>query len=126
MAASVLALGLAGCGGDGAPDPSAFCAAIESLREDDPFEELAIASPGEMRDAFADLAERAGDAADDAPEDAEVQADRYVAAIEVLRGELAGAGYDPRRVDTTRYAAGVREYQAAAGSLTNAADATCS
>jgi hypothetical protein len=122
-----IAVLLAGaCGGDGrAPDPEAFCAAFEELRANDPFAELAVASPGEMRDAFAELAAGAEQMAQTAPDDVEVQARRYAEAVEDLRAELAGAGYDPRLVDTRRYGAGVRTYTEAAESLGNAAGALC-
>jgi len=116
---------LAGCGGDDEGDPAAFCRAVEELREGDPFADLAVASPGEMRDAFTALAEGAERIAEAAPPDAEVQADRYVDAIEVLRDELAGAGYDLRRLDTQRYGEGVEAYTEAATSLGNAARARC-
>jgi hypothetical protein len=126
-AAGALALAalLAGCGSDGGGDPAAFCAAVDDLRGNDPFADLAVASPGEMRDAFAALADGARRIDDAAPESAEVQARRYAEAVEVLRDELAGAGYDPRQVDVQRYGDGVDDYTAAATSLGNAADATC-
>lgn len=121
-----LAALLVGCGDDdGSGDPAAFCAAVDELRSNDPFAELAVASPGEMRDAFAALAEGAQRIADAAPEPARVQARRYAERIDVLRDELAGAGYDPRQVDVQRYADAVDDYREAATSLGNAADATC-
>jgi len=124
----VLAAGLvlAGCGGDdGAGDPAAFCRAVDELREGDPFADLAVASPGEMRDAFAALARGADRIADAAPDDAEVQADRYVDAVAALRDELAGAGYDLRRLDVARYQDAVAAYGEAATSLGNAARSRC-
>lgn len=123
----VIALAVAGCGGDGrSPDPQAFCAEIESLRADDPFAELLVASPGEMRDAFAELRAGAGRIADAAPSEVEVQARRYRDAVDDLVDQLNAAGYDPRTVDALAYRDATETYSAAASSLDNAADATCS
>jgi len=116
---------LGGCGGDDGGDVAAFCEAVEDLRDDDPFEELQIASPGEMRDAFADLAVGVDRIADAAPEEARSQARRYADAVEDLRDELAGAGYDPTRVDQLDYGQAVAAYTEGAVSVDNAADALC-
>ena len=113
------------CGGDDAPDPEAFCAGIERLRESDPFAELTVASPGEMRDAFSLLARGAARVAEAAPDDAAVQARRYADAVEGLRDEMAGGGYDLTQVDRARYREGVEDYGEAATSLANAARAIC-
>lgn len=115
---------LAGCGEDEG-DLATFCRAVEDLRADDPFAELEIASPGEMRDAFAELAEGVERIAAAAPEEIGSQADRYADAVGSLRDELAGAGYDPTRVDTLRYGQAVAAYTEAATSVGNAADASC-
>lgn len=125
LVAALLPLALSGCGGGADAEVAAFCSAIEALRDDDPFAELTVASPGEMRDAFAVLAEGADRAADVAPDDAAVQARRYADAVEALRDELAGGGYDPTQVDTRRYRDGVEAYGEAATSLANAARARC-
>lgn len=116
---------VSGCGDDDDGDLAAFCAAVEDLRDDDPFAELAIASPGEMRDAFADLADGVDRIADAAPAEARTQARRYADAVQDLRDELAGAGYDPTRVDSLDYGRAVAEYTEAAVSIDNAADALC-
>ncbi len=121
---AVGALAVAGCGDDDG-DEAAFCDAVAALRDDDPFAELALATPAEMRQAFDALAAGADRIADAAPGDAGVHADRYRDAVDDVRDELAGAGYDPTRVDGRRYARAVEEYTAAAGSLDNAADARC-
>ncbi len=127
LAALVLVAGVAaGCGGDDRGDLTAFCAAMDDLRAADPFADLAVASPEDMRDAFGELADSAKRVADAAPPDARVQADRYAAAIEALRGELAGAGYDPTRLDSLRYRQATDEYTAAAVSLDNAGTSACS
>jgi len=122
---AALALVPAACGDGGGADPEAFCAAFEDLREDDPFAELTVASPGEMRDAFDRLADGAEGMADAAPDEADVQADRYAAAVDALREEMAGAGYALTQLDRDRYGDAVREYQRAADSLANAARAVC-
>lgn len=119
------ALALAGCGDGGGGDEATFCAAIEALRADAPFAELAVATPAEMRDAFDALTTGAGRIAAAASGDVAVPADRYRDAVDAVRDELAGAGYDPTRVDNRRYARAVEEYSAAADSLDNAADARC-
>ncbi len=116
--------GLGACGDDGA-DPTAFCRGVTGLRDDDPFEDLPLASPAEMRDAFAALDAAATSIARVAPDQAEVQADRYAASVDALVDELSAAGFDPRRVDPTRYRGAVADYTEAAVSLDNAADAAC-
>lgn len=125
VAMALLPLALSSCGGGDEADPEAFCAGIEQLREDDPFAELTVASPGEMRDAFAVLASGAGRVAEDAPDDAAVQARRYAEAVEALQDEMAGGGYDLTRVDRDRYRDRVEDYDEAATSLANAARAIC-
>jgi len=124
VGALAVCLLLAGCGNDGG-DLASFCDAVEELRSEDPFADLPLASPAEMRDAFAELAEAAGRIEGQAPEETSVQAGRYADAIDALRDELAGAGYDPTLVDNLRYADAVSEYTDAAISLDNAADASC-
>lgn len=131
MVVALVGLVLTGCaddgggGGGGGGDPAAFCAAFDDLREGDPFADLAVASPGEMRDAFAALADGAERIADAAPPDAGLQARRYADAVEALRDELAGGGYDLTQVDHGRYRDGVEAYGRAATSLANAARARC-
>lgn len=115
---------LAGCGEDEG-DLASFCEAVEDLQNDDPFADLAIASPGEMRDAFAELAAGVDRIAAAAPQEIGSQADRYADAVESLRDELAGAGYDPTRVDQLRYGQAVASYTEAATSVSNTADANC-
>lgn len=116
---------VAGCGGDGGGDLASFCQAVEDLRRDDPFAELQIASPTDMRDAFAELADGVDRIADAAPTDARSQAERYADAVGALRDELAGAGYDPTEVDQLRYGQAVAAYTEAATSVGNTADAAC-
>lgn len=123
---AVGALALGACGDDGGDgDLVAFCDAVAGLREADPFAELEVARPAEMREAFEALADGADRIADAAPGDADIQADRYRDAVDALRDELAGGGFDPRRVDARRYARAADDYAAAADSLDNAADARC-
>lgn len=116
---------LLGACGEDEGDLTRFCEAVEDLRADDPFADLEIASPGEMRDAFVELAEGVDRIADVAPQEIGSQADRYADAVEALRDELAGAGYDPTRVDKLRYGQAVAAYTEAATSVGNAADASC-
>ena len=106
-------------------DLASFCDAVEDLRADDPFEGLQVASPTDMRDAFAELAEGVDRIAEAAPADVRSQSQRYADAVDALRDELAGAGYDPTRVDQLRYGQAVAAYTEAATSVGNTADAVC-
>ena len=115
----------AACGGDGG-DRAAFCDGIERLRRDDPFADLAVASPGEMRDAFDDLREAAEAVAADAPSDAEVAADRYLGTVDDLLDQLRGAGFDLTELDLPAYRRATADYGEAAESLDNAGSAICS
>lgn len=117
---------LLGACGDDDGDRAAFCEAMVELRELDPFQDLDIASPEDMRDAFQTLAEDADRIASLAPPDARPQARRYESAIDELVDELSGAGYDPRRLDALRYGQATEEYTDAAVSLDNAAQGACS
>lgn len=122
-----MVLGLLGaaCGDEDGGDLVAFCEAVDDLRSDDPFEELGIATPAEMRDAFAELADGVDRIADAAPPDARPQALRYAGAVGSLRDELAGAAYDMTRVDGLDYGQAVASYTESAVSVDNAADALC-
>lgn len=115
---------LGGCGDD-TGDLASFCAAVTDLEANDPFAELEIASPTDMRDAFASLADGVDRIAEVAPAEARTQAERYASAVDDLRDELAGAGYDPTRVDQLRYGQAVAAYTEAATSVGNTADAAC-
>ena len=116
---------LSGCSDGDEGDLASFCAAVSDLEENDPFAELQIASPGEMRDAFAELADGVDRIAQTAPDEVRTQAQRYADAVEALRDELAGAGYDPTRVDQMPYGQAVAAYTEGAVSVSNAADALC-
>lgn len=116
-----------GCGngsGDGG-DRAAFCTAVDRLAADDPFADLAVASPEEMKTAFEQLAAGAEAIDDAAPPDVEVQTTAYVSAVDELAIQLAGAGYDPRALDPLSYGRAVDDYEQAATSVTNAANASC-
>ena len=121
----VLVMILAGCGGGGDGDPEAFCAAVEELRTDDPFADLEIASPQEMRAAFDELRAGAERIEDAAPASADVQAERYRAAVDELVDQLRGAGFDLRELDLTSYRRAARDHAEIAASLDNAAAAAC-
>ena len=106
-------------------DPAAFCEGVEGLRDDDPFADLAVASPREMRVAFEALDTDAGRVADAAPPEAETQADRYRDAVGELLDQLRGAGFDLRELDLPAYRQATDEYDEAAVSLDNSATASC-
>ena len=116
---------LGGCSEDDGGDRRAFCAGIEELRADDPFADLQVASPQEMRSAFDDLHEAVQRIAAVAPPEADTQADRYQDALEEVIDHLRGAGYDPRELDTLAYGRATAAYGEAATSLDNTAEALC-
>ena len=115
---------LGGCSGDGG-DLRTFCAEVEDLRSDDPFADLAVASPQEMRSAFDDLEEAVRRIDVAAPDEVETQASRYRDALDEVVDHLRGAGYDPRQLDALAYGDATAEYTEAADSLDNAADSLC-
>ena len=121
----VLALVLAGCGGDDGGDPEAFCAAVEDLRAGDPFADLAVASPQEMRAAFDQLRAGAERIEDVAPPAVEVQAERYRDSVDELVDQLRGAGFDLRELDLPSYRRAARDHAEISASLDNAAAAAC-
>lgn len=125
LAVLVAAGAVAGCNDDAEEDPQAFCDAVESLAADDPFAELEVASPGEMKSAFEQLRDGAEVIEATAPAEASVPASDYVGAVHELMRQLNGAGYDPRSLDPLEYGRAVEDYTVAATSVTNAANATC-
>lgn len=126
LAVAAAVLVVAACGDDdGGGSPAAFCSAYDSLREDDPFERLDVASPGEMKSAFDLLDEAAAAVADRAPEETAVPAERYETAVGDLVDQLRAAGYDLRNLDRPGYRQATEAYNQAAVSLENAAAATC-
>ena len=125
LAVAAVLTGLVGCGDDDEGDLRAFCRAVERLRADDPFGDLPVASPQEMRAAFEELQARAEVIGDEAPPGAEVQADRYRDAVDALVDQLRGAGFDPTQLDTLAYSRATADYGEAATSLDNAADSLC-
>lgn len=132
VAVAVAAVGFAACddgGGDDDGDDGggvqAFCAAVESLEENDPFAELDIASPEEMRTAFDELSDGVSRIAQAAPDEARRQARAYEESVEEVVDQLRGAGFDPRNVDSLDYQQAVTEYDEAAASVENAAGSLC-
>ena len=105
---------------------ASFCDAVEALAADDPFGELAVASPQEMRAAFDELRDGVEEIARSAPDDLSARADRYLESVDVLIDQLRGAGYDPRQLDTLRYGTATDAYEEAAVSIENAAEDACS
>ncbi len=124
MAAAIIA-GLTSCGHDSNGDLTAFCTAVDDLKSNDPFADLAIASPEEMRAAFDALATGVDRIARSAPSAARVQARAYRDAVSELVDQLRGAGFDPRAVDALAYRTAVADYQDAAVSVDNAATSLC-
>ncbi len=117
---------LGGCGSDGDEgDLEAFCAAVESLRDEDPFAELEIASPGEMQAAFGRLDAGVDAIESAAPSEARRQARAYQDSVDELIDQLRGAGFDPRNVDPLAYRQATAAYGNAAVSVDNAAANLC-
>ena len=116
--------GLTACGGDQG-DVKAFCAAVDDLKAHDPFAGLEVASPGEMRAAFDQLAAGVDQVSSSAPSAARVQARAYRDAVRELIDQLRGADFDPRAVDALAYRKAVADYQDAAVSVDNAATSLC-
>lgn len=117
---------LTSCGDDdGSGDVASFCEAVESLAADDPFGELAVASPQEMRAAFDELRDGVEAIARSAPDDLSGRADRYLDSVDALIDQLRGAGYDPRQLDTLHYGTATDAYEEAAVSVENAAEDAC-
>lgn len=124
--AAVLTAGLLGGCDDGTErSVEAYCEAVERLAADDPFEELAVASPEEMESAFEQLRAGAERIATSAPGEQRTSAEDYAAGVEALVDQLRAAGFDPRRVDPLAYRAATDDYTDAAGAVTRAADAVC-
>lgn len=129
-AGSVLAIAaglvlVSSCGDGDGGDQASFCDAVEALAANDPFAELAVASPQEMRTAFDQLRDGAERIEDSAPDEFDTQADRYLRSVDGLIDQLRGAGYDPRALDTLDYREATSEYEAAAISVENAAAGAC-
>jgi hypothetical protein len=122
---AVALLTAAGCSSDDGGDLRAFCAGVERLRDSDPFADLEVASPAEMRAAFEELQAGAARIRDEAPSEAAVPADRYHAAVDALVDQLRGAGFDPRRLDSLGYGRATSDYGEAADSLDGTADSLC-
>ena len=123
----VLVAGLVGgCGSeedDG--DVAAFCEAVADLQDEDPFEGLDIASPGEMRSAFDRLDEGVGRIAETAPSEARPQAEAYQDSVDDVIDQLSGAGFDPRNLDPLAYREATDAYADAAVSVDNTARNLC-
>lgn len=123
VALTIAALGA--CSSDASGDLTSFCVAVDDLADNDPFAELDVASPEEMRDAFDRLQAGVQEIADDAPDDLRSRADRYADTVAQLIDQLRGAGFDPRQLDTLRYRTAARDYEEAAVSIENAAADAC-
>ena len=121
----VFVLALGACGDDGGGDLAAFCQRVDELRADDPFADLAVASPRELRLAFESLRDSADRVSDVAPPEAATQADRYREAVDEVLDRLRGAGFDLRHLDLVPYRRATDDYHEAATSLDNAATAAC-
>ena len=125
LAVAAILIGLTSCSHGDSGDPAAFCAAVDDLKAHDPFADLEVASPEEMRAAFDQLAAGIDRVAKAAPAPAKVQARAYRDAVDELVDQLRGAGFDPRAVDAIAYRRAVSDYQDAAVSVDNAATSLC-
>lgn len=119
-------LALVACGGDSdGGDIASFCEAVDDLADNDPFAELEIASPEEMRAAFDRLHDGVERIDDSAPSELESRTHRYLEAVDEVIDQLRGAGFDPRNLDTLAYRTATADHEAAAVSIENAATAAC-
>ncbi len=125
LAVTVAALALSGCGADGGGDLASFCDAVDALEANDPFADLDVASPGEMRTAFDHLREGVQRIADAAPDELDASAGRYADTVDTLIDHLRAADFDPRNLDTLRYRTAAADYEEAAVSIENAATGSC-
>lgn len=124
--AGALLVAAAACTDDGPErDLAGFCAAVEDLAENDPFTDLQVASPEEMRTAFDQLREGVDAIAARAPDDLRARTEEYRDTVDVLIDQLRGAGFDPRNLDTLAYRSAADDYEAAAVSVENAAASAC-
>lgn len=121
LGVAVVALGA--CDDD--RDAASFCDAVATLRGEDPFAELDVARPEQMRTAFSELQELADEVRDLAPPDVRPRAERYAEAVDAVVEELTGAAYDPRLLDPLRYRRATRDYTEAAVRLDDAAGTVC-
>ncbi|MDE0805007.1 MAG: hypothetical protein OSA99_17005 [Acidimicrobiales bacterium] len=124
-ALAIVTVGATSCTDDGGGDLEAFCDAVHDLADNDPFAHLAVASPEEMQTAFGQLRDGVATIASAAPDDIRGRADRYLDAVDDLIGQLRGAAFDPRDLDTLSYRTAASEYEAAAVSIENAAESAC-
>jgi hypothetical protein len=98
------------CGDDdSSADPAAFCAQLDRLATNDPFEAFGDrATPADIEVAFDALVDRSAELLEAAPEEARATARDFAESADALDDLLAGAAYDGSAVDARAY----REEQA--------------
>lgn len=125
LVAVLISVGVACSDGDVAGDLATFCERYRDLADNNPFEPLDVASPGEMRTAFGELRDAAVALDDAAPDDLDRLTGDFLDSVDALTDELDVAEFDPRLLDTTAYRRATIDYEAAATALSNEARANC-
>jgi hypothetical protein len=119
---------VAGCSGDGPSEKvlaTQFCARLDRLTTNDPFDFGDRATPKEIQAAFTALVRRSKDLADVAPAEVRPTARDYAKSATTLDSLMAGAGYDGSAVDARAYRAAQNDYTAAAASLEDYLTSSC-
>jgi hypothetical protein len=127
-AAAVLLLGAA-CSSGGSSDAeerSTFCARLERLTQNDPFQAFGDrATSAEIREAFTALVTRTRELAASAPDDVRATARAYAASARKLDSLMAAAAYDGAALDARAYRDAQTDYATQAGSLERYLTAEC-
>jgi hypothetical protein len=126
VVALVVAAAACGGGGDGDGDPAAFCDRLDRLTRNDPF--LAFgdtATPGEIEQGFAALADRADELVDVAPPEARGATRDLADAVDDMASLMDAAGFDGEALDARAYRDAQVTYAEASDRLLRYLDAEC-
>ena len=93
-------------------DRDEFCRRFNQIVLESPFEQLTVASPAEMEQAWAGFVDNAHELVSAAPDDARPTAEAWGRAVDKLQAIQTAAEYDARRIDPGAYQAAVEDYLA--------------